>query len=100
MQPETGALWVSVNERDTLGDDLVPDYITSVKDGAFYGWPYSYIGNHYDPEHQQPAHRQTAVGPNPDTCHDERMVTLLIKLHLVAENYDVADGQQGRYQHA
>ncbi len=47
-QPQSGALWVTVNERDELGDDLVPDYMTSVKDGAFYGWPYSYFGQHVD----------------------------------------------------
>ncbi|MFO1012197.1 MAG: sorbosone dehydrogenase family protein [Caulobacteraceae bacterium] len=47
-QPESGALWVSVNERDELGDDLVPDYMTSVRDGGFYGWPYSYYGQHVD----------------------------------------------------
>lgn len=47
--PATGQLWVSVNERDELGSDLVPDYMTSVKDGGFYGWPYSYYGAHVDP---------------------------------------------------
>ncbi len=48
-EPKSGALWTAVNERDNLGDDLVPDYITSVKDGAFYGWPYSYFGATEDP---------------------------------------------------
>lgn len=47
-QPETGALWTVVNERDELGSDLVPDYLTSVKDGGFYGWPFSYFGQHVD----------------------------------------------------
>ncbi len=47
--PTTNMLWTAVNERDGLGDDLVPDYITSVKDGAFYGWPYAYFGQHEDP---------------------------------------------------
>ncbi|OGB25512.1 MAG: sorbosone dehydrogenase [Burkholderiales bacterium RIFCSPLOWO2_02_FULL_57_36] len=47
-QPQSGALWVAVNERDELGSDLVPDYMTSVKDGGFYGWPYSYFGSHVD----------------------------------------------------
>jgi hypothetical protein len=47
-EPKTGALWTVVNERDELGSDLVPDYLTSVKDGAFYGWPYSYFGQHVD----------------------------------------------------
>lgn len=47
--PENGQLWTAVNERDELGDDLVPDYITSVKEGAFYGWPYAYFGPNEDP---------------------------------------------------
>jgi len=47
-EPETGALWVAVNERDELGSDLVPDYMTAVRDGGFYGWPYSYYGTHVD----------------------------------------------------
>ena len=46
--PETGALWTVVNERDLIGSDLVPDYLTSVKDGGFYGWPYSYFGKNVD----------------------------------------------------
>ena len=53
-QPDSGALWVAVNERDEIGSDLVPDYMTSVKDGGFYGWPYSYFGQHVD-ERVQPA---------------------------------------------
>jgi glucose/arabinose dehydrogenase len=52
-QPESGTLWTAVNERDELGNDLVPDYITSVRDGAFYGWPYTYYGQHVD-ERAQP----------------------------------------------
>ncbi len=47
-EPNTGEMWVAVNERDELGDDLPPDYLTSIKDGAFYGWPYSYIGSNVD----------------------------------------------------
>ncbi|MGL1102788.1 PQQ-dependent sugar dehydrogenase, partial [Vibrio parahaemolyticus] len=47
-QPGSSRLWVAVNERDQLGGDLVPDYITSVRDGAFYGWPYAYYGQHVD----------------------------------------------------
>ena len=47
-EPASGALWTAVNERDEIGSDLVPDYITSVKDGAFYGWPFSYYGQHVD----------------------------------------------------
>lgn len=52
-QPDTGALWTVVNERDEIGSDLVPDYLTSVTQGAFYGWPYSYFGQHVD-ERVQP----------------------------------------------
>jgi glucose/arabinose dehydrogenase len=49
VNPTTGQLWCSVNERDMLGDNLVPDYITSVKEGGFYGWPWYYMGDHQDP---------------------------------------------------
>jgi glucose/arabinose dehydrogenase len=54
-QPGTNILWTAVNERDNIGDDLPPEYATSVKDGGFYGWPYSYIGSHVDtrvPQHE------------------------------------------------
>jgi glucose/arabinose dehydrogenase len=51
VNPDTGDLWVSTNERDGLGDDLVPDYITRVKEGGYYGWPWYYMGNHEDPRH-------------------------------------------------
>ena len=49
IEPASGRLWTAVNERDLLGDELVPDFLTSVRDGAFYGWPYAYIGAHEDP---------------------------------------------------
>jgi len=51
VQPRTGELWCSVNERDGLGDDLVPDFVTRVREGAFYGWPWFYIGGNQDPRH-------------------------------------------------
>ncbi|HKU37756.1 MAG TPA: sorbosone dehydrogenase family protein [Polyangiales bacterium] len=51
IHPESGELWTSVNERDELGDHLVPDYVTRVKDGGFYGWPWYYIGGNQDPRH-------------------------------------------------
>jgi glucose/arabinose dehydrogenase len=51
-QPDTGALWTAVNERDGLGDDLVPDYLTSLEEGGFYGWPYAYFGDHPDPRRE------------------------------------------------
>ena len=53
-QPQSGALWAAVNERDELGSDLVPDYMTAVQDGAFYGWPYSYFGQNVDKRVQPP----------------------------------------------
>ena len=52
VNPQTGELWCSVNERDGLGDNLVADYITHVQDGGFYGWPWWYMGGHQDPRHQ------------------------------------------------
>jgi hypothetical protein len=51
IEPITGELWASTNERDGLGDDLVPDYITHVREGGYYGWPWYYLGNHEDPRH-------------------------------------------------
>jgi glucose/arabinose dehydrogenase len=65
-EPETGALWTVVNERDELGSDLVPDYLTSVKDGGFYGWPYSYYGQHADErvEPQRPELVAQAIVPD------------------------------------
>lgn len=65
-EPRSGALWTAVNERDEIGSDLVPDYITSVKDGAFYGWPYSYYGQHVDArvEPQNPALVAKAIAPD------------------------------------
>jgi glucose/arabinose dehydrogenase len=71
-EPHDGRLWVAVNERDELGSDLVPDYITAVVDGGFYGWPYSYFGQHYDARviPQRPdlvaraLHPDFAVGPH------------------------------------
>jgi glucose/arabinose dehydrogenase len=65
-QPDTGALWTVVNERDELGDDLVPDYLTSVKDGAFYGWPYSYFGQNVDVRVQPPRPDLVAQAIAPD----------------------------------
>lgn len=65
-EPVTGALWAVVNERDELGPDLVPDYLTSVRDGAFYGWPYSYWGQHVDPrvKPQRPDLVKSAILPD------------------------------------
>jgi glucose/arabinose dehydrogenase len=65
-EPETAALWAVVNERDELGSDLVPDYLTSVRDGAFYGWPYSYYGAHVDERAKPPRPDLVARATAPD----------------------------------
>jgi glucose/arabinose dehydrogenase/cytochrome c5 len=66
FSPETGELWASVNERDGLGDNLVPDYITHVQEGGFYGWPWWYIGGNQDPRHagKHPELRAKAIVPD------------------------------------
>ena len=65
-EPISGALWVAVNERDELGHDLVPDYMTAVKDGGFYGWPFSYFGANLDDrvEPARPDLVATAIVPD------------------------------------
>ena len=70
--PATHELWTAVNERDGLGDDLVPDYITDVRPGAFYGWPYSYLGAHEDPRRR---------GERPDLVAHAVVPSLLIQSH-------------------
>jgi glucose/arabinose dehydrogenase len=71
-EPSSGALWTAVNERDELGSDLVPDYMTSVRDGGFYGWPYRYFGAHVDTRVKPPrrsASPSRAARPRcPRTC--------------------------------
>lgn len=66
FEPESGSLWTSVNERDELGSDLVPDYMTAVRDGAFYGWPYSYYGQNLDPRVKPPRPDLVATAVAPD----------------------------------
>jgi glucose/arabinose dehydrogenase len=65
-EPGSGTLWTVANERDELGDDLVPDYLTSVKEGGFYGWPYSYFGQHVDPRVRPPRPDLVATALAPD----------------------------------
>jgi glucose/arabinose dehydrogenase len=69
---ETGDLWVSTNERDGLGDDLVPDYITRVAEGGYYGWPWYYMGNHEDPRH---------AGERPDLAGRATVPDVLLQAH-------------------
>jgi glucose/arabinose dehydrogenase len=66
FQPQTKALWTAVNERDELGKDLVPDYMTKVEEGAFYGWPYSYYGQHVDTRVKPPQPDMVAKAIPPD----------------------------------
>jgi glucose/arabinose dehydrogenase len=71
-EPATGALWTCVNERDGLGDDLVPDYATDLRDGAFYGWPYAYLGPHEEPRRK---------GERPDLVRRTIPPAVLIQAH-------------------
>ena len=73
--PKTGELWTAVNERDGLGDDLVPDYATAVKEGGFYGWPYSYIGQNEDPRRK---------GENPELVKKAIVPDVLFTSHVAA----------------
>ena len=66
VEPVTGVVWSAVNERDELGDNLPPDYLTSLKDGGFYGWPYSYIGDNVDPRVKPPRPELVAKAIIPD----------------------------------
>jgi hypothetical protein len=72
VNPDTGELWVSTNERDGLGDNLVPDYITRVKEGGFYGWPWYYMGNFEDPRH---------AGERPDLVGKATVPDVLLQSH-------------------
>jgi glucose/arabinose dehydrogenase len=75
IQPSTGDLWCTTNERDGLGDELVPDYATRVREGAFYGWPWYYIGAHEDPRH---------AGERPDLVHKVTVPDVLLQPHSAA----------------
>jgi glucose/arabinose dehydrogenase len=66
INPTTGQLWCSVNERDNLGNNLVPDYVTTIQEGGFYGWPWYYMGGHQDPRLLEPCANGT--GPNPQAA--------------------------------
>jgi glucose/arabinose dehydrogenase len=82
-EPETGVLWTVVNERDEIGSDLVPDYLTSVQDGGFYGWPYSYFGDHVD-ERVQP--------PRPDLVAEAIVPDYALGAHTASLGLTFAEG--------
>jgi len=85
VQPQSGALWCAVNERDALGDDLPPDYATSVKPGAFYGWPWFYIGDHEDPR---------LKGRRADLAKSVTVPDVLIQAHSAPLGIAFYDGAQ------
>ena len=81
-EPQTGQLWTVVNERDEIGSDLVPDYLTSVKEGAFYGWPFSYWGQHVDDR----------VSPNPELVAKAILPDYALGNHVAPLGLTFADG--------
>lgn len=85
VHPQTGELWTSVNERDGLGDHLVPDYVTSVRDGGFYGWPWYYIGSNQDPRHE---------GKRPDLKGQVLVPDVLLQSHSASLDMTFYTGQQ------
>ena len=85
LQPGTDTLWTAMNERDNYGDDLVPDYATSLRDGGFYGWPYSYIGSNYDPRY---------IGAFPDLVKGATVPDVLIPSHSAALGITFYTGTQ------
>lgn len=85
VDPQTGALWTSVNERDGLGDDLPPEYITRVKEGGFYGWPWYYLGNHQDPRH---------AGKHPELAEKVIVPDVLIQAHSASLDLAFYEGTQ------
>ena len=91
-QPDTGALWTVVNERDELGDELVPDYLTSVKPGAFYGWPYSYYGQHVDRRVKPQAPAMVAKALAPDYALGSHVAPLGLAFYT-------GDALPARYRH-
>ena len=84
VQPATGALWCVVNERDALGDNVPFDYATAVKEGAFYGWPWYYIGNNEDPRHK---------GARPDLAGKADIPDVLMQAHSAPLNIAFYDGK-------
>jgi glucose/arabinose dehydrogenase len=89
-EPESHVLWAVVNERDELGPNLVPDYMTSVRDGGFYGWPYSYYGQHIDPRVQPQRPDLVAKALVPDYALSSHVAPLGMV-------FDTANGMPERY---
>jgi glucose/arabinose dehydrogenase len=85
VHPQSGDLWCSTNERDDLGDDLVPDFMTRVRDGAFYGWPWYYLGANEDPRHR---------GERPDLKDKITVPDVLIQAHSASMGMVIYEGDQ------
>jgi glucose/arabinose dehydrogenase len=85
VHPKTGELWGSVNERDGLGDNLPPDYITHIQENGFYGWPWYYIGPHYDPQY---------VGKHPELKDKVIVPDVLVQPHNASLEMTFYDGNQ------
>jgi glucose/arabinose dehydrogenase len=85
IQPETGDLWCSTNERDQLGDNLVPDYITHVEEGGFYGWPWYYMGSNQDPRH---------AGKHPELKGKVIVPDVLLQPHFASLEMTFYEGSQ------
>jgi glucose/arabinose dehydrogenase len=85
IEPQTGALWASVNERDELGDDLPPDYITHIQENGFYGWPWYYIGNHQDPRHAGKHPGLAGKVIVPDVLVQPHMASLCMTFYTAAQ---------------
>ena len=101
-EPTSNTLWTAVNERDELGNDLVPDYMTSVKNGAFYGWPYSYFGQHVDARVKPPRPELVATAIAPDYALGAHTASLGLAFNtgtLLPERYrdGVFIGQHGSW---
>ena len=92
MHPQTGQLWSVVNERDELGPDLVPDYLTSVREGGFYGWPYSYWGQNVDPRVKPENPKKVASAIKPDYSLGSHVAALGLSFSLPAMGDKFADG--------
>ena len=92
IQPGTGQLWAVVNERDEIGPDLVPDYLTSVKEGGFYGWPYSYWGQNVDSRVQPPDPKKVAAAIKPDYSLGAHVAALGLAFSQPVMGEQFADG--------
>ncbi len=92
IQPGSGQLWAVVNERDELGEDLVPDYLTSVREGGFYGWPYSYWGKNVDPRVRPQNPDKVATAITPDYSLGSHVAALGLDFSTAAMGEQFADG--------